>query len=182
MNAEYVTETLSANLSDRLAVCRAEVAKLREENERLLAANRYSLDMFNMINADYQKARAENDRYRAEVDSLTVANANYETNVSAMWADYKGAVADRERYRAALVEITNRSYVEPSAPYWSALLIKAEQIALNALATRTESGPLSGDSGPIAGYSALRGVDDHQPQKSNSSITGHIQTIAEDGK
>lgn len=68
---------------------------------------------------------------------------------------------DIERYRAALVEI-----VGDAAHFDTGISLKVKQVALNALAIRTESGQLSDDSGPIAGYSALRGVDDHQPQKS----------------
>lgn len=146
---------MSTECSEQVGQICERMRAVREENERLLAANRYSLDMFNMINADYQKARAENDRYRAEIDRLTVANANYEINVSAMWADYKCAVADRERYRAALVEITNHATMlktDPDHPelYWLGIAYLVGEIASRTLAIRIESGPLSDDSGPIA--------------------------------
>lgn len=106
---------MTAECTDRLVACRAEVAQLREENEQLLAANRYSLDMFNMINADYQKARSENDRYRA-----------------------------------ALVEITESGITLGKWQCWCGLCVRRMQIAKNALATHTESGQLSDDSGQIA--------------------------------
>lgn len=53
--------------------------------------------------------------------------------------------AESDRYRAALVEI-----IDTEASRAPSQQTKSEQIALNALATRTESGQLPDDSGPIA--------------------------------
>lgn len=133
MNAEYVTETLSANLSDRLAACRAEVAglqhRLRVTAQILvesIGANgpANSEHLARIAAAEVARLRAENDRYRA-------------------------ALVDIAEHKSALNKIfpSQRDFHVHFRDLFSA----AQESALHALAIRrTESGPLSDDSGPIA--------------------------------